>query len=305
MATETRQEALEKWRETFLSGTTGGGVLSRSDLIRAYNQWCLKKLFGAFEFGGIPEEWDYDYFLTCLFVDGFVAVCDTSIGVIPLSCGVAGINVFNRPTTAMIANPVLGEFERDIFGDNPKTSCALIKLQYDYRGVRSIVDRYSALLAECDNSIAVNLRNSKVSFIAFVSDRQTAVTMQKMYHQMDEGKPAVYVKKDLDISPETIYYNHVKETFIAADIQLLKNQIKDDYLTEVGLNNANVDKRERLIVDEVNANNFEIKANVQHWLDNIKQGLDRANSLFGLDLSVRLRQFDGGKGATDETENLE
>jgi hypothetical protein len=73
------------------------------------------------------------------------------------------------------------------------------------------------------------------------------------------------------------------------------------------LNNANVDKRERLIVDEVNANNYEIKANVQHWLDNIEQGLDRANSLFGLNLSVKLRQFDGGKGAAnnDEIENVE
>jgi hypothetical protein len=97
----------------------------------------------------------------------------------------------------------------------------------------------------------------------------------------------------------------VKETYVANDLQLLKQSIIDEFLTEIGLNNANTSKRERLIVDEVNANNNEIKANVQHWLDNINDGLSRANSLFGLSLSVSLRKFDGERGVNNETENAE
>jgi hypothetical protein len=125
-----------------------------------------------------------------------------------------------------------------------------------------------------------------------------------MYDSIDKGIPAVYVKKD-DISQDDIYYNHVKETYVANDLQLLKQSIIDEFLTEIGLNNANTSKRERLIVDEVNANNNEIKANVQHWLDNINDGLSRANSLFGLNLSVSLRKFDGERGDKNETENIE
>jgi hypothetical protein len=155
------------------------------------------------------------------------------------------------------------------------------------------------MLALCDNSIAVNLRNSKVSFIGFVSNKQQAATMQKMYDSIDAGKPAVYVKKD-DLTSDDIYYNHVKETYIANDVQLLKQSIKNDFLTEVGLNNANTDKRERLIVDEVNANNDEVKANVQHWLDTMREGIRRANALFGLNLSVELRKFDGEGGSEND-----
>lgn len=300
---EDRQELLDEWRKLFETGaTSGAGVLSNERLQIEYRNWCLKKLFGAFEFGGIPETWDYDYMLENLFMYGYLAITDTSIGVIPLRCGITGINVFDHPTTAIFANPVLGNFERNLYGNNPSTDCALVKLQYDFMGAMPIINRYAALLALCDNSISVNLRNSKVAFIGFVSSKQQAATVEKMYSDIDRGKPAVYVKRGDGITSEDIYYNHVKETYIANDVQLLKQSIKNDFLTEVGLNNANTDKRERLIVDEVNANNDEVQANVQHWLDNIREGLRRANSLFGLDLSVKLRKFDGGE-ANAENEN--
>lgn len=302
-----REELLEEWRNLFESGATSGyGVLSNERLQIEYRTWCLKKLFGAFEFSGVPDTWDYDYFLTNLFVHGYLAITDTPIGVIPLRCGITGVDVFEHPTTAVFANPVLDNFERNLYGDNPATDCALIKIQYDYMGVMPIVERYAALLALCDNSIAVNLRNSKVAFIGLVSSKQQAATFEKLYRDIDSGKPAVYAKKGNDLTTDDIYYNHVRETYIANDVQLLKQSIKNDFLTEVGLNNANTDKRERLIVDEVNANNDEVQANVQHWLDNIREGLKRANALFGLDVSVKLRKFDGSEGGDNNgNENIE
>ena len=297
---EDREKLLDEWRAMFTSGATSGyGVLSNERLQLEYKTWCMKKLFGAFEFGGVPDGWDYDYMLTNLFIHGYIAITDTSAGVVPLRCGITGIDIFDHPTRAIFANAVLGNFERNLYGDNPATDCALVKIQYDFMGVMPVVDRYAALLALCDNSIAVNLRNSKVAFIGLVSSKQQAATFEKLYRDIDGGKPAVYAKKGDGLSTDDIYYNHVRETYIANDVQLLKQSIKNDFLTEVGLNNANTDKRERLIVDEVNANNDEVQANVQHWLDNIREGLRRANSLFGLNLSVALRKFDGEKGGAD------
>ncbi len=301
---EDREKLLDEWRAMFTSGATSGyGVLSNERLQLEYKTWCLKKLFGAFEFGGVPDEWDYDYMLTNLFIHGYIAITDTSAGVVPLRCGITGIDIFDHPTRAIFANAVLGNFERNLYGDNPATDCALVKIQYDFMGVMPVVDRYAALLALCDNSIAVNLRNSKVAFIGLVSSKQQAATFEKLYRDIDGGKPAVYAKKGDGLSTDDIYYNHVRETYIANDVQLLKQSIKNDFLTEVGLNNANTDKRERLIVDEVNANNDEVQANVQHWIDNIREGLRRANALFGLNLRVALRKFDGEKkgGADNDT----
>lgn len=263
-----------------------------------YRQWMLKKIFGRFEFSGIPDNWDMDYMLECLFIDGLFCITDTSMGILPLRCGVTGINVFNHPTEAIIANPVLGNLRRIIDED-----CVIVKLQFDYKGVGWMLDRYSALLAMCDSSISVNLLNSKVTFIGLASSKAQSESMKKMYDMISMGEPAVFVNGD-QINQEKFFFNNVKQNFVADDIQLLKRKIVNEFLSEIGINNANLDKRERLNSEEVNANNEEMYCNVEHWLENIKEGLNGANRLYGLSLDVKLKDF-GRKGETDyELEKL-
>jgi hypothetical protein len=86
-----------------------------------------------------------------------------------------------------------------------------------------------------------------------------------------------------------------KENFIAEDVQILKRKLINEFLTEIGINNTNQDKRERLTDDEVNANNDEVLANIQHWYDNLSEGIDKANKMFNLGLSVKVREFGGIK----------
>ena len=143
-------------------------------------------------------------------------------------------------------------------------------------------------MSECDSSISVNLMNSKVAFIALCSSKQVAQSMREMYKKISEGEPAVFVKGD-QINGDNILYNHVKENFIAGDVQLLKRKLMSEFLTEIGVNNANTDKRERLTDNEVEANNGEIQLNAGYWLDNIKEGLDQANKMFNLNLTVKLK----------------
>lgn len=250
-----------------------------------YEELLLKKIFSRFEFT-LPEEWDVNYFLTTLFISGFLAITDTALGVLPLKCSYTGINVFNRPTDIIIANPVLGSLRRKIDDD-----AILLKLQYDFIGVMPIIERYSTLLAAADSSIAVNLRNSKVSMIAKASDKAQAKTLEKMYETIDKGKPMVIVSADA-VNPEDMWYMPVKNSFVANDVQELKRSIISEFLTEIGVNNnAQNSKKERLVVDEINSNDTETQLNITHWLENIKEGFDKANTMFGLNLDVTLRDF--------------
>ena len=59
--------------------------------------------------------------------------------------------------------------------------------------------------------------------------------------------------------------------------------------TEIGIPNANTDKRERLVTDEVNANNVETASRCEMWLESIKAGMEKANNMFGLSLDVDWR----------------
>lgn len=258
-----------------------------------YVRALFRKAMSIYEFDGIPDNWDLDYFISNLLARGFITITNTALGVLPLQCGVSGINVFNHPTEVIIANPVLGNLSRTIDED-----CALVKISHDYRGILDIVYRYSYMLAECDSSISVNLMNSKVCFIGLVESKQQASSMKAMYDMIARGEPAVFVKGS-QINQDTILYNHVKENFVASDIQILKRKIMSEFLTEIGVNNANTDKRERLTDNEVEANDSEIQLNAGYWLENMREGLNKANELYNLNLSVTLKNTFNTEGDID------
>lgn len=259
------------------------GVANQSTFY--HSRRLLRQLFGRFKFT-MPDAWPLDYFLSNLFIGGEICITDTAAGVIPLRCGHAGINMYNEPTECIIANPVLGEMRRTIGED-----CSLVRINPDYSGVMDIINRYAALLAMCDSSIAVTLMNAKVAFIGMATSKTQANTMKKMFDKISMGEPAVFVNADA-VNKENFWFNNVKQNFVGNEIQQLRRMIQNDFLTEIGINNANLEKRERLNLDEVNANNEEIHCNVQMWLDNIREGFRVANDLYGLGLKVELREWE-------------
>ena len=54
--------------------------------------------------------------------------------------------------------------------------------------------------------------------------------------------------------------------FVADKILDFKHEIKNELLTDLGINNSNTDKKERLISNEVDSNNLEIKINKEVML---------------------------------------
>lgn len=68
-------------------------------------------------------------------------------------------------------------------------------------------------------------------------------------------------------------------------MQTLENQFN----TAIGIPNANMQKRERLISDEVNSNNAETSALVTLWLETMQDGIKKVNEMFGTDISVSYR----------------
>lgn len=271
--------------------------LNNRSVLWYYRNWCQRKVYGLYEITGMPDTWDIDYVYERLFMDGKFCICDTAMGVLPLQCGVSGLNVFNHPTTCVIANPVLGDFEKTIDVD-----CSLVKLQHTYVGIWDIINRYSVLLAMCDNSIAVNLINSNVAAIFGAETKQEAESYKKMYDQITRGKPGVFVSNNLvQRLADRHLFNRVKESYIADQIEELKQQLVNDFLSDIGINNANTEKRERLISSEVASNKQEVRAGAESWIRNIREGLNKANELFGLNLSVRIAEWnEPGKEEQDE-----
>ena len=229
--------------------------------------------------------WDKDYIREGLLINGYFTVTKDDSGILlPLKCGVSGVNVFNRGTTAIIANPVVGSFNRTIGID-----CELVYLQQKqgsrFRNLKNTITIYAQRLANCDAALDINLFNSRLPYIFQAHDQQTADSFKAMYDEIAQGNPAVFVDEQLgkllqNESGSNITVFKGKENFIADLVQNEKMAIRNEFLTMIGINSANTTKRERQIVDEVNANNVDVRANIKLWKQNVEECCDRVNAMF-------------------------
>lgn len=242
------------------------------------NEQLMLQILGNFQFDNFPEEWDMEYFKLVLFSEGMICITDTDVGVVPLRCGATGINIWERPTRCIIANAILGSFERTIGED-----CALIHCKPNYRGFLDWIRPASYLLASCDSAIAVNLMNSKTPFIGEVETPAQKKELEKMHDEITAGNPLVIARQGTG-SNFTLF--NTKNSFISDMIMDLKQDIKNDWLCTIGIKSVD-EKKERLISSEVEAGNEEVEYNIQHIRETIQRDLNVANKLYGLNIQVR------------------
>ncbi len=278
---------------------------SNTELVEYYKRYLLQKVISVYDFQGMPKTWSKSYFTYVLFGIGFITVFETDrYGVIPQACGLSGYNVFYEPTNAIVANPLI-EFKNDLrFGYN----CELVKMQPDYSGIMDMVTNYADLMALAWETAGVNLVNSKMAYVFASSNKAGAETFKKMYDEINKGNPAVFIDKDmfnLDGSRNWDYVTqNIGSNYIVGDILADLKNIEDRFNTDIGIPNANTQKRERLITDEVNANNVDTKAKVILWLETIRDGLNKVNDMFNLNLSVKYR-YDLDEVIDPESEGIE
>ena len=84
-----------------------------------------------------------------------------------------------------------------------------------------------------------------------------------------------------------------KQSYIISDLIADLRKIEAEFDTRVGIPNANTDKRERLITDEVNANNVETTILSDMWMDSIQDGIKKVRDMFGIEISCKRRYEDG------------
>ena len=255
-----------------------------------FRKYLLQKAFSVFKWT-LPDEWDEDYFLYTLYCQGFIAILNTArYGTICQECSPGGYNLYYRPSYVIVTNPLI----KETLTLNIDRDCVLLKLQPDYSSIMDIVGYYADQLALCSEAMGVNLVNTKSGVVFGAEGKARAESYKKMFDNLSEGDPAVVIDKKLlndDGSPAWFpFTQNIKELYVTSDILSDMRKIEAMFDTEIGIPNANTDKRERLIADEVNANNVETATRCELWLETVKKGLNKANAMFpGLGLSVDWR----------------
>ena len=281
----TLESAVQPANQNILNTQTG----------RFFQRYLLKKALSVFKWT-LPDWWDENYFLYVLYCRGYAAIFDSGkFGVIPQECGLQGYNVFYRPTNVIIANPLLAIKNREIGKD-----AVLMQLQPDYMGVLDLCGHYAEKMALASSAINQNLWNTKISIVFFAGNDAEQQSIKKAYDRMSDGDPMVVVHKNLRDENGNLKYEvfnrDVKSSYVISDLISDLRKIEAEFDTRIGVPNANTDKRERLITDEVNANNVETHILCDMWMDSIQDGIKNVKDMFGLDLKCEWRYGDGDLG---------
>lgn len=243
-----------------------------------YQIQLMTKLKSVLTVSGYPSNWNIDNMWDVLLTNGYIPVVKTDIGTLALEGGFYGQNMYYMPTNVLVNNPVLRNIDEKI---GEKGELLYINYEFNkFQGVMPLINRYAVLLANIDCSLNVSLYNSRLAHVFEAETDAQLKSLQKMYDDVSRGNPAVFLKKgmkNIGKDKDSSYFLNVKNTYIGNDLLLTKRSIMNEFLTEIGINNANTDKRERLNSDEVNANNSEVRCTIVRFIDSLNECAKRIN----------------------------
>ena len=149
------------------------------------------------------------------------------------------------------------------------------------------IREFSERLAELDSIIDVNT-GAQADPMIVRSGQKNRLTMQNMIKKVRQGNRVIFVDENLDMNDITAL--DLGAPFTADKLYNLKNQYWNEALTFLGIPNVSIEKRERLVSDEVTRGQGGTIACRYSRLEARRQAAEQINKMFGLNVSVDYRE---------------
>lgn len=238
----------------------------------------------VFKWENLPNNMDEKWIENFLFRDGkCVFFKDEKRGFMVAECNADGsLNNYNEPVTVCPTG-----IDVDAQTLTPGLDCVLIRNNDEIIPTAFPVKLFAYRLAEISRTIDINVNAQKTPVLVLGSEKQR-LSLKNIYAQWNGNEPVIYGDKSLDT--EGIKTLNTAAPIVFPQLQEQKQNIWNECLTFLGINNANTDKRERLISDEVAANNTHIDLSADCLLKSRQLAAEQINKLFKTDIKVSLRR---------------
>lgn len=244
----------------------------------------LKSLaLSMFVWEGLPDSMDARFLETKLYETGRALFCpDANLGWLSVGCNPAdNFNIYGYSTryTATAFN-----YNETYNADD----VVFVMNNYDKIPTKNSIELFAYRLYNAQRIIDVNVNAQKTPVLVKTSDKQR-LTMQNLYMQYDGNCPFIFGDKDLDTNALDVLQTNAP--FVSDLLTQLKKDIWSEALTFLGVNNVAAEKGERLIRDEVNANNQMVQLSAQVMLLTRQDAAKQLSEKLGREVSVNLRSF--------------
>ena len=148
----------------------------------------------------------------------------------------------------------------------------------------SHVDFYSEKLARIEQIIDQNLEQQRFPLL-FRTSKNSEFSAKQMFNQIKQGLHALFVDKDMIGGGGNIEVLNTDVPFLADKLHVQLENYRKELLTFLGINSS-IEKKERLLVDEVNSNNDYINLSLTLGLKCRQLAAKQINEKFGLTVEV-------------------
>lgn len=251
---------------------------------RQYLNRLTELAISMFEWKNLPDTVDARYLELHLFETGcMVYFKDEVIGDLCLDCIVNGrLDVYGNPLLRR-AYSGYNNYQKLLKYNNS------VIIWNNYLHGNSILDveMFARRLYNIDRIIDINANAQKTPVLVVGNEKQR-LTLLNLYKEYDGNAPFIFGDKNLDIN--ALKALSTDAPYVCDKLYQLKTQIWNEALTYLGISNINIQKKERLITDEVTRNQGGTIASRYSRLESRRQAVEKINDMFGTNIEVNYRE---------------
>lgn len=264
---------------------------------RQYLNRLTELAISMFEWKNLPDTVDARYLELHLFETGcMVYFKDEVIGDLCLECIVNGrLDVYGNPLLRR-AYSGYNNYQKLLKYNNS------VIIWNNYLHGNSILDveMFARRLYNIDRIIDINANAQKTPVLVVGNEKQR-LTLLNLYKEYDGNAPFIFGDKNLDIN--ALKALSTNAPYVCDKLYQLKTQIWNEALTYLGISNINIQKKERLISDEVTRNQGGTIASRYSRLESRRQAVEKINDMFGTNIEVNYREDFQQAGDDDIADN--
>ena len=237
----------------------------------------------VFEYENMPDTVNVEYMEKRFLYEGYCFFFrDDVLGYLTLGGSYHDLDVYGWPKRFAARGQNGSYFNDDLNSGN----CIMMYDNIEREPILDNLSIYANRLADMVISMQANIRKQRTPYIVS-ADQDTLLTVQNILRDINANLSEVITKKGFN--KEDISVWNLTAPLIVKDIREEFNACFNEALTYIGIPNVQMQKRERMISDEVNRSLGGVEANSYRRYQARLYAFDKVNKMFGLDIQVKNR----------------